>query len=55
LPIGAAVAREKFGLVLTPGTHASTFGGSPIVCAAAIAVFQAIQASGALQAELEII
>ena len=42
LPIGACVARGKFGDVLTPGTHASTFGGSPIVCAAGLAVFQAI-------------
>ena len=43
LPIGACVARGKFGDVLTPGTHASTFGGSPIVCAAALAVFDAIK------------
>ena len=43
LPIGVAVAREKFQDVLTPGTHASTFGGSPIVCAAALAVFEAIK------------
>ena len=43
LPIGACIAREKFQDVLTPGTHASTFGGSPIVCAAALAVFDAIK------------
>lgn len=43
LPIGACVARGKFGDVLTPGTHASTFGGSPIVCAAALAVFDVIK------------
>ena len=43
LPIGVCVAREKFQNVLTPGTHASTFGGSPIVCAAALAVFEAIK------------
>ena len=43
LPIGAAVAREKFQDVLTPGTHASTFGGSPIVASAALAVFDAIK------------
>jgi predicted acetylornithine/succinylornithine family transaminase len=43
LPIGAAVAREKFQDILTPGTHASTFGGSPAVCAAALAVFEAIE------------
>jgi predicted acetylornithine/succinylornithine family transaminase len=49
LPIGAAVAREKFQDVLTPGTHASTFGGSPIVCAAALAVFDAIKKEKLLQ------
>ena len=43
LPIGACVANKKFQDVLTPGTHASTFGGSPIVCAAALAVFDAIK------------
>lgn len=49
LPIGAAVARGKFGDVLTPGTHGSTFGGSPIVCAAALAVFDAIKKEKLLQ------
>ena len=43
VPIGACVAREKFQDVLTPGTHASTFGGSPLVSAAALAVFEAIK------------
>lgn len=43
VPIGVCVAREKFQDVLTPGTHASTFGGSPLVCAAALAVFEAIK------------
>lgn len=49
LPIGAAVARGRFQDVLTPGTHASTFGGSPIVCAAALAVFEAIKKEKLLQ------
>lgn len=49
LPIGAAVASEKFQDVLTPGTHASTFGGSPIVCAAALAVFEAIKKDKLIQ------
>ena len=43
LPIGACAAYGKFQDVLTPGTHASTFGGSPIVCAASLAVFDAIK------------
>jgi acetylornithine/N-succinyldiaminopimelate aminotransferase len=42
-PIGALVASKKLSKVLSPGTHASTFGGSPIVCAASLAVFEAIK------------
>ena len=49
VPIGACVARGKFGDVLTPGTHASTFGGSPLVSAAALAVFEAIEKEKLLQ------
>ncbi len=37
-PIGAMLASEKYAKVLTPGTHASTFGGTPLACAAACAV-----------------
>ena len=43
LPIGVFVASSRFEGVLTPGTHASTFGGSPLVCAAALGVFEAIE------------
>ena len=43
LPIGAMVASKKFADILKPGMHASTFGGSPVVCSAALAVFEAIQ------------
>ncbi|MFA5146291.1 MAG: aspartate aminotransferase family protein [Candidatus Omnitrophota bacterium] len=49
LPIGVCVARKKFQDVLTPGTHASTFGGSPIVAAAALAVFDAIKKERLIQ------
>ena len=38
LPIGAVLAAGNCSTVLGPGTHASTFGGSPTVCAAANAV-----------------
>ena len=48
LPIGAMVAAKKFADVLKPGMHASTFGGSPVVCSAALAVFEAIQKEGLL-------
>lgn len=42
-PIGAMVARKELADVLQPGTHATTFGGSPLACAAALAVFEAIE------------
>lgn len=44
VPIGALVVHSKLKReVLTPGTHASTYGGNPLVCAAALAVFKTIQ------------
>ena len=47
-PIGAIIARPPFDVVLQPGNHASTFGGSPLACAAALAVFKAIDEEGLL-------
>jgi len=43
LPIGAMVVKKEISDTLGPGTHASTFGGSPLVCRAALRVFKAIQ------------
>lgn len=42
-PIGAMVASKVYADVLSPGTHATTFGGGPLACAAAQAVFEAIE------------
>jgi predicted acetylornithine/succinylornithine family transaminase len=42
-PIGAMVAATPVADVLQPGTHASTYGGNPLVCAAALAVFDVIE------------
>jgi acetylornithine/N-succinyldiaminopimelate aminotransferase len=36
LPLGAFLASEEFASVLSPGMHGSTFGGGPLVCAAAL-------------------
>lgn len=49
LPIGACVAFSDVAAVdptrlLTPGSHASTFGGNPVCCAAALAVLRTIAA-----------
>ena len=41
-PIGALVAKKEIADTLQPGMHATTFGGSPLACAAALAVFEAI-------------
>jgi acetylornithine/N-succinyldiaminopimelate aminotransferase len=38
VPIGACLAKESVAAVFTPGTHASTFGGNPLACAAALTV-----------------
>jgi len=43
VPIGAMVADKRIADTLGPGSHASTFGGSPIVCAASLAVFETIE------------
>lgn len=44
VPIGALVASRRIKKeVFTPGTHASTYGGNPLVCAASLAVFKAIK------------
>ena len=42
LPIGACMFGEKTADVLGPGTHGSTFGGNPAVCAGALEVLRRI-------------
>lgn len=43
LPIGAMLVKKEIADTLGPGMHASTFGGSPLVSKAALAVLNAIQ------------
>ncbi len=43
VPIGACLARGAAAEVLGPGTHGSTFGGNPLVAAAALAVIEVIE------------
>lgn len=38
LPLSGILCSERTRKVLTPGTHATTFGGNPVCCAAALAV-----------------
>ena len=42
LPIGAMLATEEVAEAFGPGTHASTFGGTPIVTAASIQVVKVL-------------
>jgi len=48
LPIGACLAFGDAASLLGPGTHASTFGGNPVCCAAALAVLETISAENLL-------
>jgi len=41
-PIGACLASGKAADIFQPGHHATTFGGSPLACAAALAVYAAL-------------
>jgi acetylornithine/succinyldiaminopimelate/putrescine aminotransferase len=42
-PIGAVWARQPFADVLGPGTHASTFGGTPLACAVSLSVLDEVE------------
>ncbi len=42
-PIGAVVAKRALAGVLGPGTHATTYGGSPLGCACILAAFEAVE------------
>lgn len=50
LPLGAMLTTEKIAAALTPGTHASTFGGNPVACAAGLAVMETMLKPGFLAA-----
>ncbi len=49
LPMGAMLAREEVAASFTAGSHASTFGGTPLVSAAALTVMKALMEEGVLQ------
>ncbi|MFB3786343.1 MAG: aspartate aminotransferase family protein [bacterium] len=42
VPIGAMLAKEEPAKALVAGTHAATFGGNPLSCAAGVAAFQTL-------------
>jgi len=43
VPIGACIAGNVAGDIFKPGNHASTFGGNPLACAAAITTLDIIE------------
>ncbi len=53
-PIGTMLAKSEIAAAFTPGTHGSTFGGNPLVCAAAIATVRVILEEGILNRTEEI-
>jgi acetylornithine aminotransferase/acetylornithine/N-succinyldiaminopimelate aminotransferase len=43
LPLGAILARESFAKAFSPGLHGTTFGGGPLVCAAALEFLNTVE------------
>lgn len=53
VPIGGIIAKNHVAEVFTPGTHASTFGGNPFVCATAKYVLETLTAPGFFESVTE--
>ncbi len=49
LPIGAVVANGRAATAFGKGDHGTTFGGSPVACAAALAVLRTVEQDGLLE------
>ena len=49
-PIGAMWVRDRYADLFHPGNHGTTFGGTPLACAAALAVLDVIEREGLLEA-----
>jgi acetylornithine aminotransferase/acetylornithine/N-succinyldiaminopimelate aminotransferase len=48
-PMGAIWAAEKHAELFQPGSHGSTFGGTPLACAASLAVLDVMERESLLQ------
>lgn len=53
VPMGAMLAREKVAKSFGPGSHASTFGGNPLACSAALAVMRTLITGGVLRSSVK--
>ena len=49
VPIGACLARGQAAQLFQPGKHGSTFGGTPLACAAALAVIDILESEGLIE------
>lgn len=49
VPIGAILSNEKVSSAMEFGDHGTTFGGNPLVCAASLAVLEAIESENLLE------
>jgi len=52
-PIGAVVSGTKLADVFQPGNHGSTFGGTPLACASALATIAVIEEEGLVEKAAE--
>jgi predicted acetylornithine/succinylornithine family transaminase len=48
-PLGAIAVTERLSQGLPPGSHASTFGGNPLACAAGLAVLHIMEVEGLVE------
>jgi len=49
IPLGAMLARGEAAKAFVPGSHASTFGGNPVACAAALAFLETLDSERLLE------
>lgn len=49
IPMGAFTVKAQYEGILIPGTHATTFGGTPIACAAGLAVYEVMKNESVLE------
>jgi acetylornithine aminotransferase len=53
LPMGAMMLKDEVARALDPGSHATTFGGSPLVCAAALKTLEIMKRDNVVQMSAE--
>lgn len=53
VPIGACLAKGTAAEIFRPGNHASTFGGNPLACSAALATLKVIEEEDLLRNAME--